>query len=590
MTFPITYGLDRSTASLAPFVTPISSAGAVSPISAVNSARALSDTAGEATSGLAQQVFFRKNATDLAARSRRGELQASAVRVNRSEDHVVTVHQTAKAASATSAGFDNNEGLRAGSLSFSIDGLEHAITIKQGATLANLAEAILGTGADVNASVVAEDGKQRLSVVRRSLGHSGSLGASDALSLSEFYTGTEGKILDLKTTQIAQNARLTVDGLTIERRSNSINDAVVGTTLRLDANSPPGQMHVFESRDLLTASRPGNFRVSAFTVSVQQIAAAAEARSTEFASPYEQVQEGKVIIRVDGGQYLIPVSEGASLVQAASSINASGAPVEARLDRKGQGVALTITAKPTGFAVGSEPSTALQVSFEPTGASGKPLDLSISRQAQNAKVVLNGQNIESRSNELAGSSGLASISLRAISEGTQTQGASNSYQTDAVANSNSGPNASAHVARMLQDQVVTIAAQPLDVAVAAPAAKKLYAAAPQDEFAPPKAESIYAPPAAESRDASASQKVLVEPITRQASKSVLSESSGSTNTVNAKLATLAYDKKVSPYSAPQKEQAPLYEPPAAIKDGDEPDEDLRILSNRARRAYAQFAA
>jgi|GEM_PF-5958728 len=598
MTFPITYGLDRSTASLAPFVTPLSTAGTVSPISAVNGASALASAGGEAANGLAQQVFSRRNAADLAARSRRGELQASAVSVRRNEDHVVTVHQTAKAAAGTSAGFDNNEIVRAGSVSISIDGHERAIAISQGATLANVAEAIQNSGADVTATVVSEDGQQRLSVVRRTSGHAGPLGPSEALSFSETYSGTAGKSLDLKTTQAAQNARLTVDGQTIERRSNSINDAVVGTTLRLDANTPPGQ--VFENRDLLSASRPGNFRVSAFTISVQQIAAAAEARSGDFASPYEQVQEGKVIIRVDGGQYLIPVGEGASLVEAASAINASGAPVEAKLDRKAQGVALTITAKNTGFSVGSEPSSALQVSFESTGISGKVLELSISRQAQNAKIVLNGQNIESRSNDLAGSSGLASISLRTTSEGTQAQGASNAYQTDSVANSNSGPNASAHVARLLQDQVLKIAAQPLDVSAAAPAAKKLYAPEPKDEIAPPKAESPDAPPLADTRDGSSSLNAPPEPLwasekldkpNRTAQKSILSEGADQTKiAVNAKLATLAYEKKISPYAALQKEQATPNESALAAKDSDASDQELRTLSYRARRAYAQFAA
>jgi flagellar capping protein FliD len=595
MTFPITYGLDRSTASLAPFVTPLSSAGTVAPVSAVNSARASSDTSGGSTSGLAQQVFSQKNSADLAARSRRGDLQASSVSVRRSEDHVVTVHQTAKAAAAISAGFDSNEMVRAGSLSISIDGRAHVIAIKEGATLDNVAEAILGSGADVTASVGSENGQQRLSVVRRTLGHSGELGASEALSISESYVGSEGRALGLNTTQTAQNARLTVDGQTIERQSNSINDAVVGTTLRLDANTPLGQ--VFEGRDSLSSSRSSNYRVSAFTVSVQQIAAAAEARSTEVSSPYDQVQEGKVLIRVDGGQYLIPVNEGASLVQAASAINASGAPVDARLDRKGKGVSLSITARKTGFEVGSEPSTALQVSFESTGASGKPLAFSISRPAQNAKVVLNGQNIESRSNELEGSAGLESLSLRSTSEGTQTQGASQSYQPDSVANSNSGPNATAHVARLLQDQVLALSSRPLEVKATAPAAKKLYAPEPQDDEASPKATSTYAPPVEKDRSGFAAPKEQaasppraldkIESAPRVTANAVLARGDEQAKAINEKLISSVYEKKVSPFAAPQSPPSAIYAP---APEGEEPEQELRSLSTKARRAYAQFAA
>lgn len=575
--------------------------GALLPVAALKGIRELADPRGEGTNGVAHQVFGRKRAADLVARSRAADLQATAVATSDASDRVITVHQTAKAAASLSAGFAQGESLQAGTLSFAIDGRDYSVGIARGASLGDVAEAIRGTGADVDASVSVEDGQQRLSLVRRSTGYLTSLGAESALSIRESFNGGEGRTLDLAPVQTAQNARVTVDQQTIERRSNTISDAVPGTTLRIDENT--GRSQVLEGRDAATLSRGGS--VSAFTVSVQQIAAAAEARSTEFASPYDQVQGGNVLIKVDGGQYWIPVNEGASLMQTAASINASGAPVQASLQRQDTGVSLAITAKQTGFEPGTNPGDALQVSFEATGSAGKSLTFAVVRQAQNAQVSLNGQAIESRSNELASAAGIPRLSLKEPTSAPQTQGAA----PDPTKLSER-PTAAAQVARLLQEQVVALVAQPVEAGVAAAQAKKLYAAVDDKTAGPASKATAKLKPQDKPTDANASRSasptnadgansVLASALAESANEApveaVAPVGAEDTQPQKGALGALLEQLKNGPPKAERSKPSPYAPPNEETKAGGFSKESLyashrHALGRKAKHAYAQHAA
>lgn len=539
------------------------------PVAALKGIRELADPQGNHSRDLSQQVFASRKPQELAARSRSGDLQATSVAVRGGSNHVLTLHQTARAASATSAGFDDGDTLRAGTLTLSIDGRDHVVAVGKGDSLLRVAESVNATTADVQANVIIDNGKQRLSIVRKTVGYDSASGSSSALSLSESYGGGEGRTLDLQTTQAAQNARLTVDGRTIERRTNSISDAVVGTTVHLDAGDEGAQ--VFDGRAGAASSRSPAANVSAFTISVKQIAAAAEARSAKFTSPYEQVQAGKILIRVDGGQYLIPIAEGANLLQAASAIKASGAPVSTRVDRKDGHVTLAVTAKNTGFAAGSDPGAALSIAFESTGSTGKALDISVSRPAQNAKVVLNGVAIESRSNELTGAAGIASISLKTVSDGEQTHGASGSSQFASAVQAVDQVKANAHVARLLQDQVVDLAVAPKDAAIVAPQAKKLYEPEKQSGNVTAKAK-------ASEKDVSPARhafpiEVAPAPVPWAADNAKGSDTKA-TNALATGLARAAEEDDTNPLQ----------------RANDSLAQRRLALSNKAQRAYAQFAA
>ena len=579
MAFTISYATDRGIVSPLSLPAPAAAVRALLPVAALKGIRELGDPSGNNSSGLAQQVFARRKPQELAARSRSGDLQATSVAVRGGSDHVLTLHQTAKAASATSAGFDNGSTVRAGSLTLSVDGRDHAVTVAKGDSLLRVAESVNATAADVQANVIVENGKQRLSIVRKTVGYDSALGASSALSVSEAYGGGEGRTLDLQLTQAAHNARLTVDGRTIERRTNSISDAVVGTTVHLDASDESTQ--VFAGRDGAASSRSPAANVSAFTISVKQIAAAAEARSAEFTSPYEQVQSGKILIRVDGGQYLIPIAEGANLLQAASAINASGASVNTRLERKEGHVTLAVTAKNTGHAAGSEPSAAFSIGFESTGSTGKALDISVSRPAQNAKVVLNGVAIESQSNELAGAAGITSISLQTVSDGEETQGALLSSHVSSAAQALDQVNANAHVARLLQDQVVDLAVAPKDAAIAAPQAKKLYGPETQSD-------DVVAKPTRSEHEVFPARRGFPAELSPAPPPWAADKAKGRdakpTNASASGLARTAEPK--NPY-APKAEE----DDGNPLKQANDSLAQRRLaLSNKAKRAYAQFTA
>lgn len=571
MPFPITYSPDRSVLALGPTQPPNQAMGSLLPVSALKGVRELASARDEVMGNLAQQVFARRKPHELASRSRAGASAADAVSVRGASDHVVTVHQTARAAQAASAGFAEGETLRAGSLSLRLDDERVTVAVAEGGSLSQLAQAIRDASAAIDAEVQSEGERQRLVLSRRQTGYDAQLGESSALEISQTFTGGEGRELGLAVTQTAQNARLTVDGQTIQRRSNTINDAIVGTTLRLDTFDPGGT-HRVSGQTAPPRPRLADGSGSAFTVSVEQIAAAAQARSASFSSAYDSVQAGKVLISVDGGRYLIPVAEGATLLQAAASIQASEAPVDVSLEKKAEGVALVLTGKTTGHAPDIEPESAFQVAFEPSGASGQALGLEVVQAPRNARVVLNGKSLESRTNELQGTGGVASLSLHAPTEGAQTvvpegpEGlTSGGAERSQVA---------VRVARLLQDQLV-IAAAPHEAYAAQ--ARKAYAETneggaggskkPNAALAPPRpdAERGTSGPKAPGATSSAAEGASFEPAARKPSL----------------LGGLPGPGTLLRQRAPEG---------TSLQEGE--DEELlfrRALGRRARRAYEPFA-
>lgn len=108
---------------------------------------------------------------------------------------------------------------------------------------------------------------------------------------------------------------------------------------------------------------------SSFSISVEQIAAAAQAKSMPFATPLDQVQAGHIVIFVDGGRFLIPVTGGRTLAEAAAAIRASEAPVEVDLQEGDEGVAMSIRARGTETPADSH----FGVEYQSSGGPGTPL-------------------------------------------------------------------------------------------------------------------------------------------------------------------------------------------------------------------------
>jgi flagellar hook-associated protein 2 len=98
-----------------------------------------------------------------------------------------------------------------------------------GKTLSDIAEAINQSVSQVNASVVSTDSGYYLNIARKTTGYSTT--ADAALSI------VSDPGLGLTLQQSAQNAQVTVDGLSITRSNNSITDVISGVTLNLTADS-----------------------------------------------------------------------------------------------------------------------------------------------------------------------------------------------------------------------------------------------------------------------------------------------------------------------------------------------------------------
>jgi len=101
-------------------------------------------------------------------------------------------------------------------------------------TLAGIRDAINSAKAGVSASIVNDGTNQRLLLTSSTLGSAGaiSVAATDSGSGGSFALGQLASA-SLVSTQPAQDAQLTINGLAITRSSNSIADAIEGVTLNL---------------------------------------------------------------------------------------------------------------------------------------------------------------------------------------------------------------------------------------------------------------------------------------------------------------------------------------------------------------------
>ncbi len=166
----------------------------------------------------------------------------------------------ANAAKARSTAFSSSASeVKAGTLSISVSGTAYSVAIAQGATLADVAETISTSGAPVTASVISDGTQSYLSITNKDTGYTIGGDPSNALVITESSTGSSGTALGATITSAATNARVKVDGLTIERKSNEISDAVPGTTLTLKQITSTAEDLVLASDRDGTAERLNTF-------------------------------------------------------------------------------------------------------------------------------------------------------------------------------------------------------------------------------------------------------------------------------------------------------------------------------------------
>jgi len=140
----------------------------------------------------------------------------------------LTINSLARESKLVSEGFSSTSGaVTIGTLEIIVGGVTTSITIdSSNNTLDGVRLAINNSGADIKASFL-NDGSATnpirlvISGTKTGVDNSVSFGTSGALTFTE--------------TQAAQNASLTLDGITITKSSNTVTDIIAGTTLKLQS-------------------------------------------------------------------------------------------------------------------------------------------------------------------------------------------------------------------------------------------------------------------------------------------------------------------------------------------------------------------
>ncbi|HEY7725285.1 MAG TPA: flagellar filament capping protein FliD [Anaeromyxobacteraceae bacterium] len=146
--------------------------------------------------------------------------------------YAVAVQRLATSARALSAAFAAGEVVTGGTLHVAARGATWDVAVADGATLSDVAFAIRQSGAPVSAAVLDDGTSKYLSLTAKSSGYPLGGAPGDALALAFDATGVAGKLPAFAVTAPV-NARLTVDGVTFQRESNTVTDAVPGATLTL---------------------------------------------------------------------------------------------------------------------------------------------------------------------------------------------------------------------------------------------------------------------------------------------------------------------------------------------------------------------
>ena len=149
-------------------------------------------------------------------------------------NYEIEVENLAKPPKMRSGPFaDSSAVMAAGTLNIGVFGEDNVeITIPEGATLAQVRDLIRDSGAKVDTSIIDSGNGVYLNVTGQKSGHEIGGNPADALVFDFTATGA-GEALAMTTTQQAENSRFSVDGLTIERSTNVIDDAVSGLSFEL---------------------------------------------------------------------------------------------------------------------------------------------------------------------------------------------------------------------------------------------------------------------------------------------------------------------------------------------------------------------
>jgi flagellar hook-associated protein 2 len=114
------------------------------------------------------------------------------------------------------------------------DGTSADITVAEGETLTDVKNKINAADLDVDASIINDGTNAYLQVVARNTGHTIGESASNAITITEVYTGGTGTELGMTEITAATNSTFTIDsGISVEKKTNTVSDVLEGVTLEL---------------------------------------------------------------------------------------------------------------------------------------------------------------------------------------------------------------------------------------------------------------------------------------------------------------------------------------------------------------------
>lgn len=145
-------------------------------------------------------------------------------------------------------------------LHLKIDGAQFAVTGLTGKNISEVASAINTQMSNVTASVIATGTGYHLSIARKDTGFVLGQPASSAIEVdSGFANADAGLGLVTPVGQEAKNAKVWVDGVAIERRTNEIANVIPGVTLALKAASNTDKDVVFSRNSSASATNLQRF-------------------------------------------------------------------------------------------------------------------------------------------------------------------------------------------------------------------------------------------------------------------------------------------------------------------------------------------
>ena len=160
-----------------------------------------------------------------------------------------------------------------------------------------------------------------------------------------------------------------------------------------------------------TGAVPGRF-----SVQVDQLATAARARSTLLSSETAPVKGSTLSFSIDGTTTEIEIADGTPLNEVADQLNRAGLPITAAVLFDGEKAVLSLSRTTTGHPVGSDPTSALQVTETVTGSTGEGLGLAVSNAAKNTVVQVDGMRFERQSTRVVGA--IPGVIIEAGAEGS----------------------------------------------------------------------------------------------------------------------------------------------------------------------------